>query len=141
MKNTNASLAGEARQYHSALLVDDDSYSLALTQITLEALGVRGIVTAEDGMTGMRVFDRMQPKPDLVVCDLFMPDKDGIEFINELGDRQYRGAIILMTAGDLSILEMATKVAVRGNGLTLLGAFPKPLHAATVAHVLGLAAP
>lgn len=124
--------------YRCALLMDDDPYSLALTRTTLQGLGLGNIVCAEDGLAGLRALDRMQAAPDLVVCDLFMPGKDGIEFINELGQRHYGGAIILITAGDLDILEMAARVAVSGNGLRLLGAFSKPVAPASLARALGL---
>jgi CheY-like chemotaxis protein len=141
MQDTQNSLATGVSAYRSVLLVDDDAYSLALTQTTLECLGIQHIVTASDGAAGIRAFDRMRPKPDLVVCDLYMPDKDGIEFINELGSRQHPGALILMTGGDLGILEIASKVAVGAHGLQLLGAFAKPLVTADMARVLGLPLP
>lgn len=140
MPNSHTS-APRAGNYTSALLIDDDEISLNLTRITLDALGITQVVTALDGAAAMRLFDRMPTQPDLVVCDLYMPEMDGIELLNELGDRMYAGGIILMTAGDLSMMEIASKVATRGHGLKLLGAFAKPVQEADMAQVLGLPSP
>lgn len=135
MQATTHSTAAH-RSYRKALLVDDDEISLNLTHITLESLGLTEVVVAQDGGAALRLFDRMAVKPDLVVCDLYMPEMDGIEFINALGERQYRGAIVLMTAGDLGIMDIAMKVATRAHGLCLLGAFAKPVREADLARAL-----
>jgi CheY-like chemotaxis protein len=121
--------------------VDDDASSLALTQVTLERLGIAQVTTADDGSSAVRAYGRSNPKPDLVVCDLYMPDMDGIELLNELARRKFAGGIVMVTGGDLALLEMACQVAVSGHGLKLLGAFAKPVHAAHLAHVLGVASP
>ena len=128
----------EGRNYKIALLMDDDPFSLNLAQIALEESGVSNVITAEDGQTGIRLFDQMSVKPDLIVCDLYMPVMDGIEVLNELGNRNYAGGVILVTAGDLTIMEIATKLALRGSKLKLLGAFPKPLSSACICNALGL---
>ncbi|NVO07084.1 MAG: response regulator [Rhodoferax sp.] len=127
--------------YQTALVVDDDPFSLDVAQLALERLGLPAIATAADGQAGIRTYDRMQPKPDLVVCDLFMPDMDGIEFINSLGERHYAGALVLVTGGDLSMMQMATQLAQSSYGLKVLGAWPKPLLAETLAAALGLQLP
>jgi CheY-like chemotaxis protein len=141
MKSTKDSRVRSTSAYQNVLLVDDDANSLALTQLTLEHLGVASVTTADDGTSAIRSFDRAQPKPDLVVCDLYMPDMDDIELLNELGRRNYAGGIIMVTGGDLGLLEMACEVAVSGHGLKLLGAFAKPVPASDLAHLLGAAPP
>ncbi len=129
------------RRYQSVLVVDDDPVSLEVACIALECLGLTGVVTAAGGHDGIRAYVRMQPKPDLVICDLFMPDMDGIEFISALGDRNFGGALVLVTGGDLSMMQMASQVAESGYGLTVLAAIPKPLLPQTLAAALGLTPP
>lgn len=128
-------------RYQSVLVVDDDPVCLEIACIALGRLGVTGMVTALDGHAGIRSYERMKPKPDLVVCDLFMPDMDGFEFISALGDRNFAGALVLVTGGDLSMMQMASQLAERSYGLTVLGAIPKPLLPETLAEVLGLPPP
>ena len=127
--------------YQSVLVVDDDPFCLEVACIALDRVGVTGVVTASGGHAGIRAYERMTPKPDLVVCDLFMPDMDGIEFINALGDRKFAGALVLVTGGDLSMMQMASQLAESGYGLTVLGAIPKPLRPEALAAALGLPAP
>jgi DNA-binding response OmpR family regulator len=47
----------------------------------LEEAGHR-VLEAEDGAAGLRLFAR--EKPDLVITDLFMPNKEGIETIRDI---------------------------------------------------------
>jgi len=138
MQDTREGRGTQTPRFQHVLLVDDDEYSLRLLQDTLGALGVGSIVCASDGASGLRAFTHMQPRPDLVVCDLYMPDKDGIELIAGLGERGYAGALVLVTAGDMSLLQIARNVAERGHGLQVVGAFAKPVRASDLAHVLGL---
>lgn len=124
-------------RYASALLMDDDPFSLNVAQLILESLGVENIATASDGLAGVTAFDRMNAKPDLIICDPFMPVMDGIEVVNELGDRNFAGGVILVTAGDLTIMQVAAMVAKSGNRLMLLGALSKPLTSAAIGNALG----
>ena len=48
----------------------------------LEQAGHR-VVTADDGREGLRVYRAQQP--DLVITDIFMPGRSGIDLVRELG--------------------------------------------------------
>jgi len=130
-----------SRPYRNALVLDDDPTSQALACITLEALGISQVVVMANGREGLQAYDRMASKPDLVVCDLYMPDMDGIEFIQALGNRDFDGALVLCTAGDPTLLEVACQVAIKAHGLDLVGAFPKPLDPVALARALHLPPP
>ncbi|HEX9871909.1 MAG TPA: response regulator [Candidatus Tectomicrobia bacterium] len=62
----------------SILIIDDDPQIRALLRKTLEKAGY-GVIEARDGEEGLRLF-RHTP-PALVITDLFMPNKDGLEVI------------------------------------------------------------
>ena len=109
------------------LLVDDDDYSLDLAHFTLGRLGFTQVQTARDGKEGLRAFDEMTQPPDCLICDIFMPNGDGIEFMAELAKRGYRGGIVLVSSSDRKILSIARQLAV-ANGLNVLGALTKPLQ-------------
>lgn len=108
------------------LVVDDDEYSLELALITLGKLGFTQVQAARDGNEGLRAMVAMERPPDLLICDIFMPNKDGIEFVGELVKLRYQGGVILVSGGDAQMLDMARQIAMQ-SGLKVLGAFAKPL--------------
>ncbi len=118
----------ELLETHSTVLViDDDDYSQDLARLTLANLGFTRIEVACDGRIGLRLLDEMPQPPDFVICDIFMPEKDGIEFVGELAKRHYAGGVILISGGDAKMLSLARQIAV-ASGLNLRGAFTKPLQ-------------
>ena len=63
------------------LLVDDEKEAVDMLYNFLVPRGYH-VITAFDADEGLRKFDEEQP--DIVLCDLKMPKKDGFEFIKEL---------------------------------------------------------
>ncbi len=63
------------------LVIDDDDVIRALFGETMEEAGYE-VDLARNGVDGIRLF--REKSPDLVITDLFMPEKDGIETIVEL---------------------------------------------------------
>lgn len=63
------------------LVIDDEAPVRTLLQTVLERAGYE-VVTAPDGKKGMRCHE-MAPA-DLIITDIVMPDKEGIELIREL---------------------------------------------------------
>lgn len=79
----------------SILLIDDDD---ALRRTATRMLTTAGyeVVQAENGEAGLAKFDAV--KPDLVITDVFMPEKDGIETAKQLR-AQFPGVKILAITG------------------------------------------
>lgn len=63
------------------LLVDDDINLRAMLKMSLESLGY-AVVEARDGREGLRLFK--DAGIDIVLTDLIMPEKEGIELIMDL---------------------------------------------------------
>lgn len=63
------------------LLIDDDEISLMILENALECEG-HEIITTSDSMVATELFE--QHRPDIVILDVFMPDKDGLEVIKEI---------------------------------------------------------
>ena len=96
------------------LIIDDDDEYRAMVRKMLEKAGYNDIEEADKGSVGMKLFK--QCPFDLVITDIIMPDKDGIEIIIEL-TRDYPGIkIIAMSGGGYigpeSYLEMAKYLGV-----------------------------
>src|SRR5467141_5242084 len=65
----------------TVLVVDDEPPIRRFLRTSLVASGYR-IVEAEDAAGAMRLFSA--EKPDLVILDLGLPDKSGLELIGEI---------------------------------------------------------
>jgi CheY-like chemotaxis protein len=72
--------AGELAGVH-VLVIDDDPIALDMMQAALHYVG--GLVTAVP--SAKRAFQTLnRVAPDVIVCDLRMPEKDGVTFAREL---------------------------------------------------------
>jgi CheY-like chemotaxis protein len=109
-----------------ALLVDDDKFMLVVLGDLLREMGVTGIVTAANGAAGIEAYDRSQPPPELVVCDLNMPGNDGFQFMEQLGARSFAGGIVLVSGMEPRTLKSAALMA-RFHRLNILATLAKPV--------------
>jgi CheY-like chemotaxis protein len=110
----------------TVLVVDDDDFSLELVRGVLEDLGVRQVALASSAKAAINTLDCLPKSPDLLVCDLYMPDMDGFEFMGALVDRNYSGSLVLCSGVSIDNLMLARDFG-QGMGLKLLGAYQKPI--------------
>ena len=102
------------------LIIDDEEGIRRPLQTVLERIG-HEVKTAADGQEGLRLWRRFGA--DLVITDVMMPNKNGIETIMELRASFPPVPVIAMSGGDMS-----QRLDLLGNA-TLLGAvhtIPKP---------------
>ena len=78
------------------LIIDDDRMFRQMLKRLLEKEGY-DVVEADEGKSGIQQFRNVFP--DVVVCDLIMPDKEGIEAIQELQQINSDIPIIAVTGG------------------------------------------
>ena len=87
---------------HLVLVVDDDPQVRRTLASLLRDNGIEA-VTAGDGQDGLDTFRDVAP--DLVLCDVMMPNMDGLEFCRQLkGDPETRLTPIILLTG-LSAVE------------------------------------
>lgn len=103
------------------LVLDDEPSILIMIKKMLEKAGHQ-VDVALNGNEGMKLFD--QNKPDLLITDIIMPEKEGLETIFELRKKYPDLKIIAISGGG--------RISPEGYlpGAKLLGAdmvFQKPL--------------
>ncbi|MDB5493184.1 MAG: hypothetical protein JWP86_521 [Phenylobacterium sp.] len=93
------------------LVVEDDAEFRRVVSHALETVG-HAVLEAANGETGLRLF-RAEP-PDLVICDIVMPDRDGIELIPEMRALQPKVKILAISGrqmiGMLDVLNLAQRL-------------------------------
>jgi DNA-binding response OmpR family regulator len=78
------------------LIIDDDRAFRSTLRLGLEQAGHR-VEEAADGSQGVR---RHRERPaDIILCDLFMPEKEGLETMRELRIDDAGAKIIAMSGG------------------------------------------
>ena len=95
----------------NVMIIDDDDFQIEFVTEQLQALGIAHIVTANSGKSGLSIFDQAQAKPDLLICDIQMPDIDGFELMKAMSERHFTGGVILMSGQGARVLYSASLVA------------------------------
>jgi CheY-like chemotaxis protein len=112
------------------LLLDDDRFMLDVLRDMLDLLGngdgadAFDIHAEIDARRALAALPRHAP--ELLICDLAMPEMDGIEFLQAAAGQGFRGRVILVSALEDGVRDAATELA-RALGLQVAGAFRKPL--------------
>src|SRR3974390_3440066 len=90
-----SSVPDDASSLGTVLIVDDESAIRESLQTVLELEGY-AVDTAGDGAEGLA---RLAERPyDLVLLDFAMPERDGIEVLREIRERDSELAVIMITA-------------------------------------------
>lgn len=79
------------------LVIDDNPVVGELIAATLTDAGHR-VLLAADGEVGLKFFQ--QNPPDVVITDIFMPEKDGLHTIRQIHRLSPQTPVIAMSASD-----------------------------------------
>lgn len=111
----------------TALVIDDDPIYLVVAEECLRNLGLTEVVTAANGALGLKCLADRQTSFDLIICDLQMPDLDGVGVIRELSKLSFRGALIISSSKAADILRTVRAMA-QMSGVRVLGTLEKPMR-------------
>ncbi|WP_166879636.1 response regulator [Massilia mucilaginosa] len=117
------------------LLVDDDPFMLELLGSMLNKMGVMRVSQAADGERGVAALDGGRSMPDVVICDIHMPGKDGFQVMEAMAASGYKGAVVLLSGMDARTLNSAALMA-RFHHLNVLGVMTKPVSRAALSDLL-----
>ena len=94
-------LIGDKENLKICLIEDDDSLRFTIKEI-LEKQGIK-IIEAENGKLGMKVLEKEEIKPDLILLDLMMPVMNGFEFLKKIRETELNSIpILVLTGAELS---------------------------------------
>ena len=110
------------------LIIDDQDHVRTYVRTVLKNAGVTDVIEAGDGAEGLAAVTQPGAEFDLILCDLRMPEHDGIETIRNLAALGVQSAIAIMSVEEERVIETAGFLA-EVQGLRLLGTLPKPLTA------------
>ncbi len=117
------------------LVIDDELPLRRVLRNTLERAG-HTVLDAPDGRKGMALW-RQEPT-DVVVTDIFMPEKDGIEVILEMQHVAAKPKIIAMSGGGRNgLLDWNSSALALGADRVLVKPFDQRTFLLTVQEVLG----
>lgn len=117
----------DAEAIRRILILDDDPFILQTTTFMLKQLGYQDVLAVEHAKQALDLLaDDKSQSINIILCDLNMPEMDGIEFLHRLGKSNYSGGIVLVSGEDERTLSTAGSLA-SGYDLTYLGNIAKPL--------------
>src|SRR5690349_947639 len=110
------------------LVVEDHAFQRAALVELLRAIGIRHIREAANGREALATLyaDGNAPRPDMILCDLEMPEVDGIEFLRVVAERKLAHGVIIISGREPDILA-SVEAMVRALGLAVLGKLAKPV--------------
>ncbi len=107
----------EAQSGSRILLIDDDASLRGAIRRALERAG-HEVVEATDGAAGLRLYRARGA--DVVILDIFMPERDGLEFILDLRAEGRRAKVIAISGGgQTGQIDMLRAAAAFGAARTL----------------------
>jgi EAL domain-containing protein (putative c-di-GMP-specific phosphodiesterase class I)/signal transduction histidine kinase/DNA-binding response OmpR family regulator/HPt (histidine-containing phosphotransfer) domain-containing protein len=119
----------------TVLLVDDDYIMHRVVTVILNDLGIHRVHTALSGHRALEILEEMQNGIDIIICDLNMPEMDGIELTRHLSRQKYAGSLALLSGEDIRILKTVEKLAIE-HELQVLGVLEKPVTLAKITQLL-----
>ncbi|NNE24152.1 MAG: response regulator [Rhizobiales bacterium] len=126
--------------FENVLIVDDDPILRTVAFAYFGALGTPQILQASNGREALELIQQYRPAIDCILCDLNMPELDGVQFMRQLKDCAFSGDIAIISGEGREVLGTARDLA-QSLGLNSVGALCKPLKAGDLDQVVGMTQP
>lgn len=109
------------------MVIEDDNIQRLVIVKMLRSLGVTSVLDTGNGKRALEMLHMPKDRPvDIAICDLKMPEMDGMEFLRHLGQEQHNISVIIISALDSKLLASVGKMAL-AYGIKLLGIIEKPI--------------
>lgn len=95
------------------LVVDDDKQMLSFVSFVLRDMGISTVLKAEGGEDALSFFTGAQAAADIIICDLMMPDINGLDVLKSVREKHPGLPFLMLTAnGTIDALAVARKAGV-----------------------------
>lgn len=118
------------------LIVDDDAEMAAVIAGALRRAGYAPTVAGGPGL----VEPALRADAAIIVLDLLMPGRDGLQVLRDLAEHDCDAGILLISSVDTRILAAAERLAT-GRGLRLLGSLRKPFEVSELLDLVSMPVP
>lgn len=108
------------------LVIDDDAFEQKLITTILKKLGANKVEAVDGGRAALERLRDCNGKIDVAICDLMMPDIDGLEFVRRISGFSKTPAIIFASGADNPICRAAEQIADQ-LGVLVIGSVLKPV--------------
>lgn len=83
-------------RHYTALIVDDEPHLRMYLKLILKRVGFKTFFEAKDGQEGIDIYK--QRKPDLVLLDVNMPVKEGMEALAEIMEFDENAVVVMASS-------------------------------------------
>lgn len=111
-----------------AFVVEDHAFQRAVLVKLLHAIGIQHVGEAANGREALAMLEaeRERSRPDVILCDLEMPEMDGIAFLREVAERKLARGVLIISGREPDLLA-GVEAMVRASGLAVVGRLGKPV--------------
>ncbi|GBF25787.1 putative signaling protein [bacterium MnTg02] len=120
-------LGERSKDIKTVLIIDDDPILRVVAESYFKSRGSERIESAANGAEALKIIDARGAGIDFILCDLNMPELDGVQFLRLLKERDYRGPIAILSGEHEAVVVLAENLATK-HELNLVGALRKPLN-------------
>ena len=115
-----------ALNLQTVVIVDDDPIMTAIIESFFSKRGVGRVHTAVNGRRALELLDTVTYPIDFLLCDLNMPEMDGVQFLRHLKDRRFAGHLAILSGESDAVVRMAHNLA-QTHDLNIAGSLKKPV--------------
>ncbi len=117
------------------LVAEDGAFIRGVMSQLLKGLGVIHVTFATNGNEALEIVRGGELPVDVVLCDLQMPDMDGVELVRHAAEFPRPPAFAYISGAHAAMLSAAADLA-RNRGISVLGTIGKPASRAAIAAIL-----
>src|ERR1700728_2946049 len=95
------------------LVVDDDDLLRFMMKRMLHSFSAAEVLEASNGTKALEILHAPHESPiDIVLCDLNMPEMDGMELLRHLGKERADVSVIIISSHDDTLIASVKKMAL-----------------------------
>ncbi|MGB5247438.1 MAG: EAL domain-containing response regulator [Woeseia sp.] len=113
------------------LIAEDHDFQRRALVHVVRALGASEVLEAGDGVEALKILEAESFLVDLILCDLDMPNMDGMELMRHIGTAGSDAAVIITSAHDSNVIN-SVQIMTQAYGVRLLGVIEKPATRSSV---------